>query len=61
MFGIKAYDWNGDTCGKWRKYDSKFESVDDFCQFLTRHYPKLIGEPVDRWTLKGYKTTSYKF
>jgi flagellum-specific peptidoglycan hydrolase FlgJ len=60
-FGIKAYDWNGDTCGKWRKYDSKFASVDDFCKFIVKHYPQMIGRPLEGWTLKGYKSKPYKF
>lgn len=61
LFSIKAYsDWKGEKAGKWRKYKSKSESVEDFCKFITKHYPHLFGRELDRWLLFGYGNSKFE-
>lgn len=62
LFGIKCGDgWSGERCGEFRKYGSHFESVEDFCKYISFYYPHLIGKPVGEWVIWGYKSTPYKF
>lgn len=62
LFGIKCGDgWKGKRCGEYRAYDSKRESVLDFCRFITHHYFHLIGKPLNQWRIKGYAEKPYKF
>lgn len=39
----------------WAKYESRFESVEDFCRFIHRHYPKQVGKNTGVFTLWGYR------
>ena len=62
LFGIKCGDnWKGERCGAWRKYASRFESVEDFCKYINFYYPHLIGKPLGKWIIRGYKSKPYKF
>jgi hypothetical protein len=62
LFGIKCGDgWSGERFGTWRKYSSRFESVEDFCKYIIKYYSYLIGKPLNKWVLRGYKSTPYKF
>ena len=62
LFGIKCGDgWKGERLGTWRKYSSRFESVEDFCKYIHFYYPHLIGKPLSEWVIRGYKSTPYKF
>ena len=48
LFGIKQG-------GKWAKYGSKFESIEDFCKFINKHYPNQVGKTKGVFTLWGYR------
>jgi flagellum-specific peptidoglycan hydrolase FlgJ len=48
MFGIRKNH-------SWARYDSKHQSVEDFCKFLLKHYPNQIGQPAHTWVLWGYR------
>jgi len=62
MFGIKIGDnWNGKTSEKYRAYDSRYDSVLDFCEYIKYYYPHLIGKPLTKWYIKGYAEKPYKF
>ena len=62
LYGIKCGDgWKGERSRTWRKYGSRNESVADFCQYIIKHYPFLIGKPLSQWTIKGYAEKPYKF
>ena len=62
LYGIKCGDgWAGERSGTWRKYGSRNESVADFCSYIIKHYPFLIGRPLSQWTIKGYAEKPYKF
>lgn len=66
LFGIKKGDgWTGDWYSpngttKWRSYCTRQESVLDFCKFVNKHYPHLIGKPIERWQLWGYGPAKYE-
>lgn len=61
LFSIRSYDWSGDvykacdTCRCWRKYETPQHSVVDFCLFVHKKYPYMIGRPVEEWALYGYE------
>ena len=63
-FGIKKGDYTGDYYtsskgNKWRKYPSPYESIEDFCKYITTHYSHLIGRPLERWNIYGYAESPY--
>jgi len=67
LFGIKkGHGWHGaiyqscKTCAKWRQYSTPAESVQDFCKFITKHYPYHLGKPTAKWYLNGYGNSKYK-
>jgi hypothetical protein len=62
LFGIKCGDnWQGERCGKYRKYGDRNESVADFCEYIKKYYSHLIGKPLSQWRIKGYAVKTYTF
>lgn len=62
LFGIKCGDgWTGERAGKYRKYPSRYESVEDFCKYMVKYYSFHIGKPYKLWKLRGYAENVYHF
>jgi len=66
-FGIKDAKYDYWTKGSytsskgnvWRKYESPYESIEDFCIFIRTHYSHLVGKSLEKWNIYGCAESPY--